>query len=56
MELNRMVRSITTSPRMSLLLHLHGVEHLVAILSLVWVRETDDTNLSVTFILGVHIT
>ena len=35
---------------------LHGVEYLVAILSLVLVRETDDSHLSAIFILCVHIT
>ena len=35
---------------------LHGVEYLVAILSLVLVRETDDSHLSAMFILFVHIT
>ena len=34
---------------------LHGVEHSVAILSLVLVRETDDRQLSVNFILCVQI-
>ena len=48
------VGKLTTRSRVSFLLH--GVEHRVAILSLVLVQETNDSQLSVIFILCVHIT